>query len=79
MPPTILEERRTSTTKVTFRIDGPTMFQRWWQWFYWWSGNEEATKDKAPRLVITYGARDPVVDLDPEETTPTAASFIFDF
>jgi hypothetical protein len=63
--PTILEERRISTGKVTFRIDGPKMFQRWWQWFYWWSGNEEATEDKAPRLIITYGARDPVVDLEP--------------
>ena len=63
--PTILEERRISTGKVTFRIDGPKMFQRWWQWFYWWSGNEEATEDKAPRLIITYGARDPVIDLVP--------------
>ena len=65
VPPAILEERRLSTNKVTFRIDGPTLLLRWWQWFYWWSGNEEATEDKAPRLVITYGARDPVVDLEP--------------
>jgi len=65
VPPAILEERRLSTGKVTFRIDGPTMLLRWWQWFHWWSGNEEVTEDKAPRLVITYGARDPVTDLVP--------------
>jgi len=63
--PVVLESRRTSTEKVTFRIDGPTILMNWYDASYWWSGNEEATEDKAPRLVITYGARDPVIDLVP--------------
>jgi len=65
VPPAILEERRMSTGRVTFRIDGPTLFQRWWQWFYWWSGNEEATRDQAPKLVITYAASQPTAE-EPE-------------
>jgi hypothetical protein len=63
--PAILESRRNSTEKITFRIDGPTIMMSWYDATYWWSGNEEATKDKAPRLVITYGARDSVQDPEP--------------
>ena len=63
--PAILESRRNVTGKVTFRIDGPTILAHLGDAFYWWSGNEEATEDKAPRLVITYGPRDPVIDLVP--------------
>jgi hypothetical protein len=63
--PAVLESRRASTGKVTFRIDGPTILMSWYDATYWWSGNEEATEDKAPRLVITYGARDPVQDPQP--------------
>jgi hypothetical protein len=63
--PAILESRRNVTGKVTFRIDGPTILAHLGDAFYWWSGTEEATEDKAPRLVITYGARDPVTDLVP--------------
>ena len=63
--PALLDSRRGATGKITFRIDGPKILAHWWDSFWWWSGNEEATEDKAPRLVITYGARDPVVDLEP--------------
>jgi hypothetical protein len=63
--PTVLEFRRNSTDKITFRIDGPTIMMSWYDAAYWWSGNEEATEDKAPRLVITYGPRNPVQDPEP--------------
>jgi hypothetical protein len=55
--PEILESRRASTNKLTFRIDGPdhpgTTF---YTFFHWWSGNEEQTADWGPRLIIEYGA-----------------------
>jgi hypothetical protein len=60
--PNVLEARRSGTGKITFRIDGPTILMNWYDASYWWSGNEEATEGKAPRLIITYGARDPVQD-----------------
>jgi len=60
--PTVIESRRSSTGKITLRIDGPTIMMNWYDASYWCSGNEEATEGKAPRLIITYGARDPVQD-----------------
>jgi hypothetical protein len=53
----ILEARRDSTNKITFRIDGPD--KRVWAdntTFSWWSGNEAETADWGPRLIIEYGA-----------------------
>ncbi|MCJ7640284.1 MAG: hypothetical protein MUO29_00160, partial [Desulfobacterales bacterium] len=55
--PEILEARRDSSNKITFRIDGPD--KRVWAvdtFFSWWSGNEERTTLLGPRLVIEYGA-----------------------
>jgi hypothetical protein len=55
--PEILEARRDSSNKITFRIDGPN-FRIWADntFFSWWSGNEEQTAVWGPRLVIEYGA-----------------------
>jgi hypothetical protein len=55
--PEILEARRDSTNKITFRIDGPD-FRIWADntTFSWWSGNEGQTTALGPRLVIEYGA-----------------------
>jgi len=63
--PALLDSRRVATGKITFRIDGPKILAHWYDSFWWWSGNEGATRDKTPRLVITYGARDPVSDPEP--------------
>ncbi|MCJ7640285.1 MAG: S8 family serine peptidase [Desulfobacterales bacterium] len=55
--PGILEDRRLSTNKLTFRIDGPTHGGgTFWTFFGWWSGNEEQTSVWGPRLIIEYGA-----------------------
>jgi subtilisin len=55
--PAILESRRPSTNKLTFRIDGPTHGGgTFWTFFSWWSGNEEQTAVWGPRLIAEYGA-----------------------
>ena len=55
--PAILENRRASTNKLTFRIDGPTHGGgTFWTFFSWWSGNEEQTSVWGPRLIVEYGA-----------------------
>jgi hypothetical protein len=58
--PTLLEARRSTTGLVTFRIDGPTTRTFFRNWYAWWSGNDPEYQNKAPRLILTYSARDPV-------------------
>ena len=55
--PAILESRRASTNKLTFRINGPDHGGgTFWTFFAWWSGNEEQTAVWGPRLIVNYGA-----------------------
>jgi PKD repeat protein len=56
--PGVLESRRGNTGIITFRIDGPLLRHQWYESFSWWSGNEPEYREKGPRLVITYSARD---------------------
>jgi PKD repeat protein len=56
--PGVLEPRRGTTGMMTFRIDGPLLRHQWYESFSWWSGNEPEHREKGPRLVITYSARD---------------------
>jgi hypothetical protein len=56
--PAILEARRASTKLITLRIDGPPLRTYWRNWYAWWSGNDPVYQAKAPRLILTYSARD---------------------
>lgn len=64
----LIEERRRSTGKITFRIDGPTiLYGTAWEWFVWWSGNRADVAHMAPRLIVEYGA---IAATEPPGTTP---------
>jgi PKD repeat protein len=78
VPVTLLEARRASTDRVTFRIDGPTfLWRNIWEWYGWWSGNEPATTDRGPRLIVEYGAIEPVEFVPPpQENRPPAPEII---
>jgi len=56
--PALLEARRAATKLITLRIDGPPLRTYWRNWYAWWSGNDAEHQDKAPRLILTYSARD---------------------
>ena len=82
--PALIEARRLTTDKITFRIDGPTMLARDSQWFRWWSGNETASAQWAPRLVVKYAASRPAADLpapeggdgQPADSTPPVVDVV---
>lgn len=53
----VVEARRESTERITFRLDGPTqrIFPDY-EWYAWWSGNPSDIKQYAPRLIVQYSA-----------------------
>jgi minor extracellular protease Epr len=72
-----LEDRRASTDRLTFRIDGPKIsLGHGWMWFTWWSGNRADTADMAPRLVVKYGAVQPVDLPPPVENRPPVPEIV---
>ncbi|MDD1657783.1 MAG: S8 family serine peptidase [Methanomicrobiales archaeon] len=58
LDPALLEARRATTGLVTLRIDGPPLRTYWRNWYAWWSGNDPLYQAKAPRLILTFSARD---------------------
>ena len=54
----VLEARRAATGMVTIRIDGPRLRTYQHNFYTWWSGNDLGNRDRAPRLILTYSARD---------------------